>query len=235
MQVLRSTATPRALSTRPAAVCPAVVPEAVRRTARAPLTASPGRKQLSVSANALDSVGDSSLGPAAPTVRNIAWGSFWVQLPLSVVSGCILLFGASLTRAPTDISRVFTFIGIIAGFISTFFARSFLDKARAAIDDNKPVKRSALLAALVRNTNINLAGIGIVLVGLQASVGTLVSKTMLGAANAPYAQPQAGSTLISLDVFSLQASTNVMLSHFVSLVATNLIIARLASLNAKAA
>ena len=36
------------------------------------------------------------------------------------------------------------------------------------------------------------------------AVGTLVSKTMLGAANAPYATPQPGATLISLDVFSLQ-------------------------------
>jgi hypothetical protein len=35
-------------------------------------------------------------------------------------------------------------------------------------------------------------------------VGTLVSKTMLGAANAPYATPQPGATLVSLDVFSLQ-------------------------------
>jgi hypothetical protein len=37
-----------------------------------------------------------------------------------------------------------------------------------------------------------------------AAVGTLVSKTMLAAANAPYAAPAPGGTLVSLDVFSLQ-------------------------------
>jgi hypothetical protein len=36
------------------------------------------------------------------------------------------------------------------------------------------------------------------------AVGTLVSKTMLAAANAPYAAPAPGGTLVSLDVFSLQ-------------------------------
>lgn len=39
---------------------------------------------------------------------------------------------------------------------------------------------------------------------LMCAVGTLVSKTMLSAANAPYAAPAPGGTLVSLDVFSLQ-------------------------------
>jgi hypothetical protein len=39
---------------------------------------------------------------------------------------------------------------------------------------------------------------------LPAAVGTLVTKAMLGATNAPYAAPAPGSTLISLDVYTLQ-------------------------------
>lgn len=42
-----------------------------------------------------------------------------------------------------------------------------------------------------------------------AAVGTLVSKTMLAAANAPYAAPAPGGTLISLDVFSLQVGSGL--------------------------
>jgi hypothetical protein len=38
----------------------------------------------------------------------------------------------------------------------------------------KQVSRSSLLQNLVRNTNINLAGIGITLIGLQASGETTV-------------------------------------------------------------
>lgn len=54
------------------------------------------------------------------------------------------------------------------------------------------------------------------------AVGTLVSKTMLSAANAPYAAPAPGGTLVSLDVFSLQVSLGLSgvggLSHPLKLV-----------------
>lgn len=207
---------------------------------------------------------------------------------------------------PGDISRIFTVIGIVCAFFSTFFAHGFLSLARQAINQGKAVKRSFLVQNLVRNTNINLLGIGITLVGLQASgerleeeddgdeeeeddkrkggrckderrwrsgtaaacqgtpprrhtttntttntantstqtnntndksttVGTLVSKTMLAAANAPYAAPTPGGTLVSLDVFSLQASTNVLLAHFVSIVFSNLMLGTLNRMGSGAA
>lgn len=66
-------------------------------------------------------------------------------------------------------SRIFTVIGIVCAFFSTFFAHGFLTMARQAINQGKAVKRSFLVQNLVRNTNINLLGIGITLVGLQAS------------------------------------------------------------------
>eukprot|EP00775_Hariotina_reticulata_P013608 gene13608-13733_t len=165
-----------------------------------------------------------SLGPQATAVRNFAFASFWLQLPLTAVSAGILIFAISFNKAPGDISRWFALVGIIFAFISTFFAHGFKTLAKQAINDGKQVSRTFLVQNLVRNTNINLAGIGITLIGLQASVGTLVSKTMLAAANAPYAAPAPGGTLISLDVFSLQASTNTLLAHFLSIVFANCIV-----------
>jgi hypothetical protein len=44
----------------------------------------------------------------------------------------------------------------------------------------KQVSRSSLLQNLVRNTNINLAGIGITLIGLQASGETKVVAARQG-------------------------------------------------------
>jgi hypothetical protein len=44
-------------------------------------------------------VSSDTLGSQAPTMRNLAFGSFWVQLPLSVVSACILFFAVQFTRA----------------------------------------------------------------------------------------------------------------------------------------
>lgn len=39
-----------------------------------------------------DLVNVDSLGDSASTVRNYAFASFWVQLPLTIVSACILIF-----------------------------------------------------------------------------------------------------------------------------------------------
>ncbi|GBF95301.1 TIC, chloroplastic [Raphidocelis subcapitata] len=233
MQTSLQRSATRALgATRPAAFVRPVGISALRAqraVARAPV----GRKQVEVRASAGDlPVSADSLGAQAPTMRNLAFGSFWVQLPLSVVSACILFFAVQFARGPADVSRMFTLIGIAAAFISTFFAHGFLTVARQAINQGKAVSRSFLVQNLVRNTNINLLGIGITLIGLQASVGTLVSKTMLSAANAPYAAPQPGATLVSLDVFSLQASTNVLLAHFMSIVFTNLMLGTLNRLGA---
>jgi hypothetical protein len=55
-----------------------------------------------------------------------------------------------------------------------------------------------------KTSSVNPIPVSIWQTALLNPVGTLVSKTMLGAANAPYAAPQPGGTLMSLDVFSLQ-------------------------------
>jgi hypothetical protein len=173
----------------------------------------------------------------AAKVRSIAFANFWLQLPLTVVSASILIFALMFTNpAAQDISRAFTFAGIVFAFASAWAARRMLDAAkRASAGEGSPLESAKLLSKLVGNTNLNLCGLGATLLGLQASVGTLVSKTMLSAANAPYAQPQPGATLVSLDVFSLQASTNTLLAHFLSIVCANLMIKAVAKAQAQAA
>lgn len=58
------------------------------------------RPQVSVRASAGDvPVSADSLGSSASTVRNLAWGSFWTQLPLTVVSAFILFFALQFSRA----------------------------------------------------------------------------------------------------------------------------------------
>lgn len=70
---------------------------------------------------------------------------------------------------PSDVTRWFTLVGIVFSFLSTFFAHGFLSLARKAINEGRQVSRAFLYQNLVRNTNINLFGIGITLIGLQAS------------------------------------------------------------------
>lgn len=52
---------------------------------------------------------------------------------------------------PADVSRVFTFVGIVCAFLSTFFAHGFLTLARQALNEGKAVKRSFLVSNLVRS------------------------------------------------------------------------------------
>jgi hypothetical protein len=69
----------------------------------------------------------------------------------------------------TDVTRWFTLVGVVCAFISTFFADAFLRLARRALDQGRAVSKTFLLQNLVRNININLVGLGITIIGLQAS------------------------------------------------------------------
>jgi hypothetical protein len=44
-----------------------------------------------------------SLGDAANGLRNFAFASFWVQLPLTIVSACILIFAVLYSRAVCEL------------------------------------------------------------------------------------------------------------------------------------
>ena len=61
-------------------------------------------------------------------------------------------------------------------------------------------------------------------VTVQASVGQLVGKTLSSSTSNPYAaggSGAAGATPTAIDVFSVQASTNTLMAHFVSIVFAN--------------
>jgi hypothetical protein len=45
-----------------------------------------------------------TLGDSAATVRNFAFASFWVQLPLTIVSAGILFFAISFSKAVSTIA-----------------------------------------------------------------------------------------------------------------------------------
>lgn len=162
---------------------------------------------------------------AAATLRTASFLGFWVQLPLTLVSAVVLFFSlafANTRMSAPDPTKYFTLAGIVFAFISTFFAASFRRTARALLD-GQPVRRSAIVSNILRNNTINFLGIGVTLVGLQAAVGGLVAKTLLAAPN-PYQAGQSASAVVSLDVFSLQASTNTILAHFLSLIFSSIML-----------
>ncbi len=66
---------------------------------------------------------------------------------------------------------------------------------------------------------INVLGLGSTLLGVQALVGLLVAKTLSNASANPFLATAAGNynPVLALDVFLVQAATNTLLGHFISL------------------
>ena len=87
----------------------------------------------------------------------------------------------------------------------------------------KDVSSAPKKSGVARNLKIgvtgNMLGIGTTLLGMQAVVGFLVAKTLANATANPFLSGGAGSwnPVLALDVFLVQAATNCLLSHFMSL------------------
>lgn len=170
-----------------------------------------------------------NLANAAAACRRFGWLSFWTQLVLSVVSAIILLFSVAFTSLNgPSISLWLTLFGVVAGFLSTFWSFGYTRLSKRLYrylstgpdDSSKRVKKADVLNTLMRGSWINVIGLGSTLLGLQATVGLLVAKTLTNATANPFLAGGAGSynPVLALDVFLVQASTNTLLSHFASLV-----------------
>ncbi|GBF97584.1 TIC, chloroplastic-like [Raphidocelis subcapitata] len=165
-----------------------------------------------------------ALARAAGAMRRYGWLAFWVQLTMSTVSGTILLFSAAFTsQSGPRASLYLTLVGILAGFLSTFWAygyqriaarmQEFLDGADVA-----RVKKQQVMDNIVRGVLINIAGMGSTLLGVSTLVGLLVAKTLTNASVNPFAAGAGGyNPVLALDVFLVQAATNTLLGHFASL------------------
>ncbi|KAI8466825.1 MAG: hypothetical protein J3K34DRAFT_432413 [Monoraphidium minutum] len=160
-------------------------------------------------------------------MRRFGWLAFWIQLTLSVVSGVILLFSVAFTsQSGPKASLYLTLVGILAGFLSTFWAygyqriaarmQEYLDGADVA-----RIKKQAVIESITRGILINVAGMGATLLGISTLVGLLVAKTLSNASVNPFmAAAGAGggyNPVLALDVFLVQASVNTLLGHFLSL------------------
>eukprot|EP00887_Chlorella_sp_A99_P002916 scaffold6.g2916.t1 len=139
-------------------------------------------------------------------LRNIGWLSFWAQLVLNTVSAVILLFSTGVSGAGR-VALSFIDIATLGGECSGL---AVWDWRWSTVRD---VKLAGVAGTVLASTNLNLA-----------TVGSLVSKTLMSAAANPYAIGARGVTTpppVALDVFSVQANTNTILAHFVAILFSN--------------
>ena len=116
-----------------------------------------------------------------------------------------------------SISLWLTLFGVVAGFLSTFWSFGYTRLSRRLYrylstgpdDNSKRVKKADVLNTLMRGSWINVLGLGSTLLGLQATVGLLVAKTLTNATANPFLAGGAGSynPVLALDVFLVQVRT----------------------------
>ncbi|PSC69013.1 TIC chloroplastic isoform A [Micractinium conductrix] len=158
-------------------------------------------------------------------LRNIGWMSFWGQLALTTVSTVILLFSSGSNAAaagtgalPFSFIDVATLVGVLCGYISTFLAWSYTTTGRK-LGMLQEVRMTSISGKILANSYLNLIGMGATIIALQATVGSLVAKTLQTAsAGAFYSAQRAGTPPVALDVFSVQACTNTIMAHFVGMI-----------------
>lgn len=171
----------------------------------------------------------SQIGAIASTFRLTGWISLWTQLVLGVVSGGILLFAVISQRGGsnnpgTGLGIFLAISGLITLGVSIYVAFRYTRIGRqlqSANSDNRPSKIKTV--QIVRlGLIVNLVGMLITLLGAQAIVGALLTKSLtvpqLGAG--AYTQLDPSRIIQPLDIFVVQANTNTVSAHFAGLVAS---------------
>jgi hypothetical protein len=179
---------------------------------------------------------DYTLPPAVRRIsgsfRLVGWISFWVQVVLAVISSLVLMFALANLSARsgtgggnpgTGVGLLFAALGLVAVYLSAFWAFRYAQigrRLRSRDTAKRPSPKDAL-QALRLGIVISMAGMLVTLFGGQALIGSLLAKAL--------AQPQGGAVFVpgnisqyveAFDIFVVQANTNTLLAHFVSLSAT---------------
>ncbi|KAJ6828908.1 protein TIC 21, chloroplastic [Iris pallida] len=149
---------------------------------------------------------------------------FWGQLVCTIVSAVILSFSVVITgKITSPVTFYANAGGIAAAFVSVFWSFGYIRLSerlrKAASDPSKAPPRAEVVKSLKNGIVVNLLGMGAAVLGMQATVGLLVAKALTSSA-VPFYQgiPPGQSPVLALDVFLVQASANVILSHFLGIV-----------------
>lgn len=194
-------------------------------------TTQPRVSSTNLSSSAFDGQVDSLVLKASKSLTASSWLSWWSQLILTVVSSITFVFARNVmesqTVSPLEFSKVASKfvlpgVGIVTSVMSIIWtwggrrlARRFVRRSQTS-----RVEAANLLRRVITvGVTINLIGLLTSLLGAQYIVGTLVAKAMQNVVGfgGGMGGMVASQTLQPLDVLVVQANTNILTSHFVSM------------------
>jgi Protein of unknown function (DUF3611) len=160
-------------------------------------------------------------------LKRVSWLSWWCQVILTVTSSVILVFAKNVVSGVRDaqVNFVLAGTGIVASFMSIFWtwgggarlSRRLLRRPTSRIQAANMLRK-----AIKVGVSLNLIGMFLTLLGAEQTVGVLAIKTLTARPwNSPTGMPMMATMvdgLQPLDILVVQANTNSLFSHFVSLV-----------------
>jgi hypothetical protein len=170
-----------------------------------------------------------SLQVIAKSFRIAGLISFWTQLILGVVSAVILLVfaifgqraGNSGNNPGTGFGIFLAICGLVTLGVSVYMAFRYTrlgNQLQSSNPNNRP-RKIETVQALRLGVIVNLVGILLTLLGAQAIVGTFAARAISQPQLAIYAPQQGNQAWITgLDMFAIQANTNIVFAHFAGLV-----------------
>ncbi len=176
-----------------------------------------------------------SLPPAirriANAFRRFGWVSFWAQLILGIVASLALLFAVASLAARSQgsnpgagVGLLFSSLGMLGVYAGAFWAFRYVRMGRQlnTKEDTRRPKPKDALRLLKSGLFISLGGMLLTLIGGEAMVGSLLAKALSQPQGATvFGLPNSVSQFVQpLDIFVIQANTNILLAHFFGLVFT---------------
>ncbi len=181
----------------------------------------------------------STLRAIATTFRLTGWISFWTQLVLGVVAIVILTF-TGISRQVTDksvntgLGIFFALAGVLTLIPSVYWAFRYTRIAKqlqSSNPSNRP-RKADTIQLLRLGLIVNLVGATVSLVGAEAIVGALLTKSLtVPQVGAGVYQLDPSRIIQSIDIFVVQANTNTITAHFVGLAASIWLLNRLTNKN----
>ncbi|MBV8887377.1 MAG: DUF3611 family protein [Chroococcidiopsidaceae cyanobacterium CP_BM_RX_35] len=179
----------------------------------------------------------SALRQIAVFFRFAGWASLWIQLVLGIISVIVLLF-ASFSRgvagaqnqqsSGTGFGIFFAVVGVATLGLGGYLAFRYTRIGRQLQSPNasqRPRKADAI-RILWFGLLVNLVGMSLTIVGAQAIAGALLLRSLSLPQGVGAVLSNPAEVIRPVDIFVVQANTNIVAAHFAGLVASLVLLNR---------